>query len=134
MHVHVTHPLPVRHPLTAAALRHAAERAAMVLLAAYGLSLLVWSFTDSNANDLATALGLYALAALIPAWLAPRITGVVLVLSSTVLGPPLALLARWLGETYAASIGDGLLVALFAVPFSVGALLLAATAHRRKPA
>jgi uncharacterized membrane protein YeaQ/YmgE (transglycosylase-associated protein family) len=131
LHMHLTPSLPHRHPLAAVDVRHALERSAVVLLSAYGLVCIIWAFSDSGAPDLLVGLGLYALIGALAATLAPRLTGVVVALSS-VAGVLTALAARWLGQTYATTLDDLQLAALFAVPFAAGALLLAAGVHRRQ--
>lgn len=131
LHVQLSPSRLHRHPLAAVGARQVAQRSAVVLLAAYGFSCMVWGFSDSGAPDLLVSLGLYALAGAMAAQLAPQPTGVVLTISALV-GPPIALAARWLGQTYATTLHDGQLAALFAVPFAAGVLLLAAGARRRQ--
>lgn len=131
LHLHPSSPHLHRHPLPRVDVEHLVARTGATLLAAYGISAMVWGFSDAGAPDLLVSLGLYALGGSLGALLAPRTTGVVLLLSALV-GPPIALAARWLGQTYATELSDGQLAALFAVPFCVGLLLWAGALRHRQ--
>ena len=99
---------------------------ALILLVAYGIVRLVLAFSDSSVPGGFIDLGLVSFAAAGAGWYAPRLTGVLLVLSGAVIGPATALAARAVGGTYASAAADRLLVILFAVPFAAGLLLLGA--------
>ena len=132
LHLHPSSPHLHRHPLAEIDVERLAGRTGATLLAAYGIAAIFWGFNDADAPDLMVSLGLYALGGSLGALLAPRTTGIVLVLSSLV-GPVIALSARWLGQTYATQLSDGQLVALFAVPFCVGMLLCSVALRRLRP-
>jgi hypothetical protein len=112
------------------------ETGALILLVAYGIVCLVLAFSDSSVPGGFIDLGLAAIAAAGAGWYAPRLTGVLLVLTGAVIGPMTALTARAVGGTYASAAADRLLVILFAVPFAAGTLLLVAarigTHHERR--
>jgi len=102
------------------------EIGAATLLVAYAIVCFVVASSDGSVPDAVVDLGVGALVAAGVGWLAPRLTGLVLVLTGAVIGPATVLIARGVGHNYAASLDIRALAALFATPFIAGILLLVA--------
>ena len=111
--------------LTATAARQL-EIAAATLLIAYGVVCFVLVFSDANAPGGVIELGVCAIVSAAVGFLAPGLTGVVLLLAGAVTGPATALIALAVGGNYATTLEPALLVAFFVVPAVAGTLLLAA--------
>ena len=112
------------------------ETAAVVVLVAYGVVCVVLAFSDSSVPGGFIDLGLVSIAAAGAGWYAPRLTGVLLVLSGAVVGPATVLAARAVGGTYASVAADRLVVVLLAAPVAAGLLMVLAArvdAHDEQP-
>ena len=97
--------------------------AAVSLLVAYGAVCFVLATADRVVFDGFVEFGVWALVAAGAGWLAPRLVGLLLVLSGAVLGPATWLVARSVGGNYASSVGARVLVTLFTAPIVAGAML-----------
>jgi len=97
--------------------------AAVSLLVAYGAVCFVFATADRVVFDGFVEFGVWALAAAGAGWLAPRLVGLLLVLSGAALGPATWLVARSAGGNYASAVDGRVLVTLFAVPVVAGAML-----------
>ncbi len=97
--------------------------AAVSLLVAYGAVCFVLATADRVVFDGFVEFGVWALVAAGAGWLAPRLVGLLLVLSGAVLGPATWLVARSVGGNYASAVDGRVLVTLFAAPVVAGAML-----------